>query len=358
MSGLREQLGVVMGKTHTVQFAFGGAGTNPHYPVPRNPWDHQQHRVCGGSSSGAGVTLSEGSALIALGSDTGGSVRIPASVTGNAALKTSTGRWSLDGIVPLSPSLDTAGILTRTIADLAYGFAAFDPAWGDPDTFMSATPSLAPADIHLGVADDFFWDDCSPGVAEGVSAALDQLRKAGVRLSNLPLPETTEAYALFRQGTRVAPELYVFLSNELPDQMATLDPNVGRRMGPAGEVTAAEYLNCAKRLRALSLSVADRLRDVEIHVCPTVPITPPTMDEVSTEDGYRHNNLLMLRNTGMINYFDLCAITIPVARDAAGMPVGLQLTARHGHEERLLSVALACERVLGTGVERFGLPPR
>ncbi len=358
VAGLREQLGVVMGKTHTVHFAFGGVGTNPHHPTPRNPWDIEDHRVSGGSSSGAGVSLAEGSALIALASDTGGSVRIPASVTGNAGLKTSTGRWSLDGIVPLSPALDTAGILARTVADLAYGFAAFDPTWGEPDAFLSVTPSLSAADLHLGVADEFFWDGCSPGVAEGVGAALDELRKAGARLSNLPLPEAEEAYTLFRQGTRVAPELHTFLTTELPDRMASLDPNVGRRMGPAGEVTASDYLACVKRLNALGMSVAGRLRDVDIHVCPTVAITAPTIEEVASGDDYRRNNLMMLRNTGMINYFDLCAVTIPVARDAAGSPVGLQLTARHGHEEHLLAVALACERVLGTGAERFGLPPR
>jgi aspartyl-tRNA(Asn)/glutamyl-tRNA(Gln) amidotransferase subunit A len=325
--------------------------------VPRNPWDAADHRVPGGSSAGAGVSLCEGSAVIALGSDTGGSVRIPSAVTGTVGLKTSHGRWSLDGIVPLCSDLDTAGILTRNVADAAYGFGAFDPAWGDAAAFLAALPVLDAADLHLGIGDPFFWNDCSPGIAEGVQAAIEELGNAGARFSEIALPETAEAYELFCRGHRVSPELLLFIKTELPDRLETLDPNVGRRMGPVGEVTAVDYLNTVARIRALAASAAERLRDVDIMVMPTVARTPPRMTEIAAAGGYRDNNLMMLRNTGMANYFDQCAITLPVALDAAGMPVGLQLTACHGQEERLLAVALACERALGTAADRIGRPP-
>ena len=128
IKALRRQLAVIAGKTHTVEFAFGGLGANPHWTTPRNPWDRDKHRVPGGSSSGAGVTLAVGSALLALGTDTAGSVRIPASMTGNVGFKTSIGRWSVEGIVPLSPSLDTVGLLARSVEDVAFGFLALDPA--------------------------------------------------------------------------------------------------------------------------------------------------------------------------------------------------------------------------------------
>ena len=358
VTAVRTQHGIVTGKTHTVEFAYGGVGANPHHPVPCNPWDAVDHRAPGGSSAGAGVSLCEGSALIALGSDTGGSVRIPASVTGNVGLKTSTGRWSLDGIVPLCSGLDTAGILTRTVADAAYGFGAFDPAWGDADAFLATLPVLDMSDLHFGMGDGYFWDDCSPGIAEGAQAAVDELTKAGARFSPFALPETTEVKELFQQGYRVSPELLLFIKTALPDRLATLDPNVGRRMGPAGEVTAVEYLDTIQRMARLSASAAERMRDVDIMITPTVPHTPPKMTEVATLDGYRSNNFGLLRNTGIANYLDQCAITMPVALDAAGMPVGLQLTARHGQEERLLAAALACERCLGTGAERIGKAPR
>src|SRR5215470_7504773 len=129
---LRRQLATLMGKTHMVEFAFGGTGHNAHYGAPRNPWDATAHRSPGGSSSGAGVSLCEGSALLALGSDTAASVRLPAAMTGNAGLKLTKDRWSCDGVVPLSHTFDTPGILARSTADAAFGFAALDPQLGDP----------------------------------------------------------------------------------------------------------------------------------------------------------------------------------------------------------------------------------
>src|SRR5690242_5184918 len=134
---LRRQLGVITGKTHMVEFAFGGTGLNSHHGAPVNPWDASAHRSPGGSSSGAGVSLLEGSALLAFGSDTAGSVRIPASMTGTVGLKVTLGRWPTEGVVTLSHSFDTPGLLAGSVADVAYGFAAFDPAHGDADRFFA-----------------------------------------------------------------------------------------------------------------------------------------------------------------------------------------------------------------------------
>ncbi len=161
---LRHQLATVSGKTHTVQFAFGALGTNPYWGTPRNPWDGENHRVPGGSSAGAGVSLIEGSALLAYGSDTGGSVRMPASFTGTVGVKTSKGRWSTAGIVPLSTTLDTAGTLTRTVADAALAFAVIDPQTTEPaDAFCRRLGTASLADFHIGVC-DWYFADCDPGV--------------------------------------------------------------------------------------------------------------------------------------------------------------------------------------------------
>src|SRR5690349_862627 len=179
VAALRRQLGVVMGKTHMVEFAFGGTGHNSHHGAPYNPWDAAAHRSVGGSSSGAGVSLLEGSALLAFGSDTAGSVRIPASMTGNAGLKVTIGRWSTRGIVPLSFTFDTPGLLARSVSDLAYGFAALDPAGIEPISLIAQAGTRDLTGIRIGIGDRFLWHECDPGIAETVQEAVDTLVRAG-----------------------------------------------------------------------------------------------------------------------------------------------------------------------------------
>src|SRR5438105_5386570 len=182
---LRRQLGVIMGKTHMVEFAFGGTGQNSHYGAPYNPWDASAHRSVGGSSSGAGVSLLEGSAQLAFGSDTAGSVRIPASMTGNAGLKVTIGRWSTEGVVPLSFTFDTPGLLARSVADVAYGFAAVDPAGIDPVGFMARATARDIAGIRIGIGAASLWHDCDPGIAEnraGGARCPDARRRCRARL--------------------------------------------------------------------------------------------------------------------------------------------------------------------------------
>lgn len=357
VSAIRHQMGVVTGKTHTVELAFGGIGKNPHWETPRNPWDPKEHRAPGGSSSGAGVSLSTGTALVAMGTDTAGSVRIPASATGNVGLKTSFGRWPVDGIVPLSPSLDTAGLLARTVADAAVAFVALDP-WSDGS--LRTLDRLMGAEIdglRIGVADDFFWDPCSPGIAEGVKGALDELSKKGARLVSLPIPEVDIYMPIFVKGGLPPAELYAFLRAELPDWLDKIDPIVQLRMEEASTLPAHEYLERVRVLGEAAKAADDRLSSVDVMVCPTLAITPPKLAEVEAIEDYRQANLAMLRNTAAANYLGLCALTMPVALDKAGMPVGMQLFARASTEDRLLRAAAAIERVLGTGRERLGAPP-
>lgn len=353
----RGQLGVITGKTHTVEIAFGGIGTNPHWGTPRNPWDVAAHRVSGGSSSGAGVSLNEGSALVALGTDTAGSIRIPASMTGMVGVKNTHGRWSIDGIFPLSPSLDTPGVLTRSVADAVFAITALDgritsqrPVTGVPDRG-------GVGGLRIGVPDAFFWDDCSPGVAEGVRAALSELEAAGARLVPFDLPECGEANEFFMKGGLAAAEAYAFLSDELPEVLKTLDPAVQQRMAEGETLATHEYLHRIRRLGALSRSAGESLRAIDVFACPTVPITPPTVEEVSTVEGYRPRNLMALRNTSIANLLTCCAVTMPVALDDAGMPVGLQFMAPAFEERNLLAAALAVEGVLGTGSARIGAAP-
>ncbi len=357
VGALRGSLAPISGKTHTVEFAFGGLGTNAHWGTPRNPWDAEAHRVPGGSSAGAGISLCEGSALLALGSDTAGSVRVPASFTGNVGVKTSIGRWPVDGIVPLSPSLDTAGVLARNVSDAILAFATIDPLTDLPGAaLLAGFADVVAADVHIGVCDHLF-EGCDPGVAEGVQAALDELAAAGAHVSAIDLPEAAAADEIFMRGGLAAPEFAAFINGEMADRKATLDPNVAARFESMEAITAVDYLLRRDRLRALALSLEDRMAEVDVVVGPTVPITPPTCDAVADGDGYRTHNMAALRNTRTGNMLALSAVTMPVALDKAGMPVGLQIMTPLDEDERALAVALAFENVLGDGAQRLGRPP-
>src|SRR5262245_22998297 len=269
IASLRRQLATVMGKTHMVEFAFGGTGHNAHYGAPRNPWDAGAHRAPGGSSSGAGVSLCEGSALLALGSDTAASVRLPAAMTGNAGLKFTKDRWSCDGLVPLSHTFDTPGILARSSADAAFGFAALDPQLGDAFAFLRRVPAGVDG-LRIGVADSFFWDDCENGIDEVVRGAIDRLARAGAVVVDAPLPEAGEAFAVFSEGGVSAIELRAFLDRELPDWLVTIDPVNVPALKNAENLSAREYLARRLRLIAAARSAARRFDGVDVIATPTV----------------------------------------------------------------------------------------
>jgi len=357
VQALRRGLAPVTGKTHTVEFAFGGVGTNVHWGAPRNPWDAEKHRAPGGSSSGAGVSLQTGTALVALGSDTAGSVRIPASVTGCVGVKTSMHRWSTAGIVPLSPSLDTAGVLTRSAADAAVAFAVIDPLTdAHPLAFLAALRDVGLSGLRVGLC-DWFFEDCDPGVGEAVRDALDALAPHGVRVSAVEFPEIAACHDVFRQGGLAAPEFAAFINGEMRDWKATLDPNVAGRFERMEAIPAIDYLARRERLQALSAAAGDRMADIDVLVAPTVPITPPDIDSLTDGKAYHTANMAMLRNTAPGNLLRLCAVTIPAGLDKAGMPVGLQIMAPFGEDERALTVACAFEAVLGDSRSRLGTPP-
>ncbi|MCG7578048.1 MULTISPECIES: amidase [unclassified Halomonas] len=355
VGALLKQLPSVMGKTHSVEFAFGGLGTNAHWGAPRNPWDAHQHRTPGGSSSGAGVSLVGGTASLAFGTDTAGSVRIPASMTGVAGLKTTAGRWSTEQIVPLSSTLDTPGLLARRVDDLAFAFDALDGALSGKDEQVPATPALA--GLTFGVPETFFWDDCSPGVAESVRAAIKQLEAAGARIVTLELPDIDGAYELFKLGGVAAAELAAFLKTELPEMIDALDPNVAARVKAADDMPAWEYVRRRTVLDSLHQSAAACMANVDAVLTPTVAITPPTIESLEHEGAYSKANMHALRNTVIANFLGLCGLTLPVGKDAAGMPVGLQVLAGPWQDANLLAIGQAIENELGSGMEILGQPP-
>ena len=354
---LRGQLAAFSGKTHTVQFAFGALGTNPHWGTPRNPWDADDHRAPGGSSAGAGVSLWEGSALLAMGTDTAGSVRMPASMTGTVGIKTTQGRWSIEGITPLSSTLDTPGVLARSVADAALAFSVIDPVVSpDPESFMADVERADVGDFRIGVCETFFAD-CEPGIAEAVRAALAELEAAGARITQVEIPDLDEVDQIFRTGGLSAFEFASFIKDELPDFLTDIDPMVGSRFDKMAALTSTDYQGRLRRMAALSQAAHEAIANVHAVVGPTMPITPPKIAEVQEPRAYMKANLMAARNTTVANLLAMNAVTIPVALDAAGMPVGLQIMCAGGADARVIAIARAFEKVLGTARQRLGTPP-
>jgi aspartyl-tRNA(Asn)/glutamyl-tRNA(Gln) amidotransferase subunit A len=355
---LQQQLGVIVGKSHTVEFALGGLGTNRHYGSPYNPWDARDQRISGGSSSGAGVSLLEGSALVAIGSDTTGSVRMPASFTGTVGLMVSHGRWSTEGIVPVAPILDAPGLLTRTVADLVPAFLALDGPPAEAWERAAALGDRALAGSRIGVPRTLLWDDCSPGIAEGVEAALAEIEAAGARLVPFDLPEPAAVFDLFQSGHLSTAAVYGMIRSEFPEWWDTLDENVRARLERYGAgLPAHEYVRRLRTIEAWMRTADAKLAEVDAIAFPTVSVTPARVEDLATADAYRTHNIAASRNCAVTALFGVTGVTLPVALDAVGMPVGLQLAARHGSDAPLLALALACERILGTRAQRLGEPP-
>ena len=353
---VRNQMAVIPGKTHTVEWAFGGIGMNPHWDTPRNPWDKTDHRAPGGSSSGAGVSLWQGSAVVALGSDTAGSVRIPASWTGTVGVKTTFGRWSLQGIAPLSPSLDTAGVLTRTAEDAVLAFASLDPHIGDASAFLKKAHLAEVRRYTLGVC-EWMFEGNDPGVTEAVQKALQELAKAGARIVKVDVPNLAELHDLFRRGGIAGMEFAAFINRPgMEKWKASLDPIVKSRFAAIEAVPAKEYITRVERIGQMAQAAKPVFEQVDAIVGPTIPITPPKIADLQSVDAYQAKNLLSLRNTSVGNILALSGITIPAGLDAAGMPVGLQLLTPNGADELAVTMALACEKVLGTPRARLGVP--
>lgn len=343
VSGVRNQIAAIVGKTHTVEFAFSGLGMNPHWGTPLNPHGRADERVPGGSSSGAAVSVCEGSSLLALGTDTAGSIRVPAGMVGVAGLKTTKGLWSTQGIVPLSHSLDTPGLIARDAHDLAYAFAA-----------LEGMPTFGPealADVTIETPHQVVWEDCDAGIVETIEAALGTLVQKGAKRREIDIPEAVDAVTLFQRGGLAAAELGHFIDSELPDWWGCLGDNVRSRVESNYELKAREYIDRKLRLDELARSVSDRIRDRGVIATPTVAITPPRQEEITDPEAHARTNMKALRNTVIGNFLGMCGITIPVGKDRIGMPVGLQLLGPPYTEVRLLRAAMAIERSLEVVIE-------
>ncbi len=357
VQNLRTHGAVIVGKTHTVELAYGAVGINPHWGTPRNPWDARTHRIPGGSSCGAGVSLHEGSALVALGTDTGGSIRIPAALTGTVGHKTTHGRWPTDGVVPLSSTLDSVGALTRSVADSVYFFGSVDPSWGDPAALLEHLEDPGQRGLRIGVPRSEIWRACQTDVADAVQSALSELEAGGWTLVEVDGTLLDEAAHLYAHGGIAGAECRAFLERDLPGWMEILHPTVGRRLRAASELGGAAYTQAMAERRRMVEAAPALFAEVDVLALPGALLTPPPVSELDDLERYMEVNAALLRPTSPASILGLCALSLPVGLDRAGMPASLQLVAPGRSDEALLGSALAAEQLLGAPRERLGIPP-
>ena len=322
---------IYIGKAQLVQLAYGGWGTNGCVGAPRNPWDADQFRVAGGSSSGSAVALAAGFADLALGSDTGGSIRIPASLCGIVGLKPSQGRVSLDGVIPLAPSLDSVGPMAADVAGIAMAFAilANEPAVTGPGRLQALTVrGLKGADL---VAE--------PDVADAYQRVLERLAEAGALVQRVPLPVAPRDYVA-PTGKVMGYEAWALHGTRIMAGRATADAGVLRRFETASTIDLAAYRE-AQQTRAIDRQqFADWFDGADFLITPTTARTAPVITDVDEGD------FTLAHYTRMANYLDLCAIALPCGFDRLGLPIGLQLIGRAGDEARLIAAAWAVEHML------------
>ncbi|MEM7564481.1 MAG: amidase family protein [Pseudomonadota bacterium] len=334
------------GRTNMSEFAFSGMGVNPHYGTPKSIWDRETGRLPGGSSSGSGVCVAEEILCAALGSDTAGSCRIPAAFNGIVGVKPSFGRMSLNGIFPLSPTLDAPGPLAVDV-DSCYILDQLMCGRSDPEADL---PTLDVADIKSSkfvIPDAIVMQDLDDEVSQSFQKTIGQLETAGARIETKPMPSLDRVDEFFANRPIVAKEVWENHQHMLEAHGDEYDPFVSQRISGGASITEAEQ---TKRYQERDEIVQQFHRELASFHCdaliyPTVACLPPPISETIDEDNARKVNLRCLRNTATINYSNGCAISLP-CQDVGQAPVGFMLAAANGEDENLYRQAAAVERII------------
>jgi aspartyl-tRNA(Asn)/glutamyl-tRNA(Gln) amidotransferase subunit A len=317
---LRAAGAILVGRTNMTEFAFSGIGINPHFDTPRNPWDRARGRIPGGSSSGAAISVTDGMCAGAIGSDTGGSVRIPAALCGLAGFKPTASRVPTKGAFPLSTTLDSVGPLANSVACCALLDAAMA---GEDATVPAALPIRG---MRLGVNRRMVMEQVDAAVAAAYEKALSRLSAAGALLISPP-----EAFALHRET--------------LATRAEGMDALVATRIKRGAEMAASDYVDLIHARADVIARAHRRTRIYDAVVLPTCATVAPALDEVATPETFMQRNLLILRNTALFNFLDRCALTLPIHAPGEA-PVGLMLVGENGADRDLLSAGLGVEAAL------------
>lgn len=319
------------------EFAFTGLGLNPHWPQPPNP--AAPDRVPGGSSGGAAVSVALGQAALGLGSDTGGSVRIPAAFCGLAGFKPTQRRITRQGAFPLSQTLDSIGPIAWSIACCRTLDALI------ADAPPPGCPRLDLAGLRLGVADGYLLEGLDPVVAAAFDKALSSLSAAGAEIIHFAIPELASIPQMNAKGSISNAEAFAWHRRTgLLAQRGRYDPNVRARVELGAGLSGADYLDLIEARRVLIDAAARRTGRFDALIAPTVPIQAPRFTDVAEPDAFARFNGLALRNASVVNLLDRCAATVPMRSD--GAPAGLMIVGETLGDGRALAVAEAIEPVV------------
>jgi len=343
---LRAAGAVLVGRTNMVEFAFSGVGINPHYGTPVNPADLACKRIPGGSSSGAAVSVATGAAVVGLGSDTGGSIRIPAALCGIVGFKSTARLVPATGTVPLSSSLDTVCALTRSVRD----------AVTVHEILAARAVQLAGKPLsscRLAIARTQMQDGLSSTVSTAFEQSLRTLRQAGARIEEITLEELNELPAINASGGLSAAQSHAWHRKLIAENEAEYDPRVAVRILRGAQMSAADYIDLLLARQAWIVRMESRLSNFDAVISPTVPIVAPSIASVLNNDAefFRINSLL-LRNTSVVNMLDGCAISLPChAPDQ--LPVGLMLWHAAQRDDTVLDLALKVEAALSASLQKI-----
>ena len=333
---LRAGGAVVVAKTNMSEFAYTGIGANPHFGTPGNPADRK--RVPGGSSSGAAVAAADGMCEIAIGTDTGGSCRIPGALCGIVGYKPSRQRIPTTGAFPLSYSIDSIGPIARSVEACARADAVMAN-----ETYVPLEP-VSLNGLRIGAVVGYPIENLDETVDLKFSDAVARLNKAGAHISEEKLSLLDDMAQVNSKGGVQPAEAFSIHRDLLSRRADAIDPNVQVRLERARTVSAADYIDMVRERARLIRSMDDRIADVDVLAWPTTPMVAPTMQEVAAPDEFARKNAMLLRNTVIVNFFDLCAISVPIPR-GSGLPAGFMLVARNGQDQRLFRIAAAIERL-------------
>jgi aspartyl-tRNA(Asn)/glutamyl-tRNA(Gln) amidotransferase subunit A len=336
---LRAAGAIFLGRTNMVEFAFGGVGLNSHFGTPKNPWDRSTGRVPGGSSSGAAVAQADGMCVMALGSDTRGSIRQPAALCGVAGFKPTTRRVPRQGAYPLSWTLDSVGPLANSVACCA----AYDAILaGEPEPTLVELPVKG---LRLMLPKSSALQDLDAEVEKAFQNSISMLGKAGAVITEVPMPAFDRQGEYFKGGGFAGAEAY-YLHRPNMDRLAEYDPWVAKRVLMSKDLSAADYVGFGFLREEYMRTVAMAAAPFDAILMPSVPCVAPAIAEASRSDeDYFRWNFRIMRNTGLINFLDGCAATLP-CHEQGSAPVGLMVCGIAGTDRRTLAVAAAIERAL------------
>jgi aspartyl-tRNA(Asn)/glutamyl-tRNA(Gln) amidotransferase subunit A len=334
---LRAAGAVIVGSTNMSEFAFTGVGANPHYGTPGNPADRS--RVPGGSSSGAAVSVGDRMAVAALGTDTGGSVRIPAALCGIVGFKPTARRVPIDGVIPLSTSLDSIGPLANSVECCAIVDAVFA---AEPISVPDAAPL---AGLRFAIPKHYVFDDVDATVGKAFERACKALSAKGVRIEHIDLPQLTELPTINARGTFAAAEAYAWHKDLIARRGNEYDPFVAPRILAAAKMTAHDYIALLTNRASLQKRVSAVTQNYDAVIMPTCAIVAPTIAKVEATDVFTRKNLLLLRNTAVGNFLDRCGISLP-CHAAGELPVGFMLMGEAMTDRRVLAMARSVAPVM------------